>query len=280
VLVDWFGYKHELKPGIVSVLHTAGSDLKYHPHLHLIVSAGGKHSKSGQVMELKGAYLCPAAHLKRRFRWVFEKGLLELYEQGKLKLPAPLCLGRRYFLNYIKKLNEKQWIVAIQPSLSDRGQIVRYVGRYTKRACLSESRIESIEGGMVGFSYKDYKNSQRGEKPKQASMCLPYPAFLDRLLQHVPKKGYRMVRYYGCYATRMGKPALVEASAKESVSDSTEVDFSRFESHWQQVYGEQALQCKSCQVPYRYQGQYFLKPSTASLAGFSYGQVHTKWDSS
>jgi hypothetical protein len=61
VLIDWFGYKHHLKPGIVSVLHTAGSDLKYHPHLHLIVSGGGKHLQSGQTVELKGDYLCRAA---------------------------------------------------------------------------------------------------------------------------------------------------------------------------------------------------------------------------
>jgi hypothetical protein len=147
----------------------------------------------------------PGSALKRRFRWVFEKGLIELYEQGQLKLPAQLSLGRRYFLSYLKKLNEKQWVVCMQPSLADRGQIIKYVGRYTKRACLSESRISSIHGGIVGFSYKDYKNSLPTQKLKQGSMCLPYAAFLDRLLQHVPKKGYRMVRYYGCYANRMGK---------------------------------------------------------------------------
>lgn len=280
VLANWFAYKHHLKPGIVSVLHTAGSDLKYHPHLHLIVSAGGKHLKSGQVVELKGEYLCRAAHLKRRFRWVFEKGLLALYEQGKLKLPAPLCLGRRYFLSYLKKLNEKQWVVCVQPSLADRGQIIKYVGRYTKRACLSESRIASIDRGMVRFSYKDYKNSLPGEKPKQGSMRLPYAAFLDRLLQHVPKKGYRMVRYYGCYAARMGKQPSVETSPTESASDSTAVDFSRFESHWQQVYGEQALQCNSCQTPYSYQGQYFLKPTVNPLVGYSFQVAQIEWNSS
>lgn len=280
VLLNWFAYKHGIKPGIVSVLHTAGSDLKYHPHLHLIVSAGGIYLKSEKVVELQGEYLCRAGHLKRRFRWVFEKGLIELYEQGKLTLPATLSLGRRYFLSYLKKLNEKDWVVCVQPSLADRGQIIKYVGRYTKRACLSESRISSIEAGMVGYTYKDYKNSQPGEKPKQASMRLPYAAFLDRLLQHVPAKGYRMVRYYGCYAARMGKQVNVETPAKESSKQACDPDFSHFESHWQQVYGEQALQCKSCQIPYRYQGQYFLNPSTNPLAKYSYGQVQNEWDSS
>jgi hypothetical protein len=281
VLLDWFAYKHGIKPGIVSVLHTAGSDLKYHPHLHLIVSAGGKHLVREQVVELKGDYLCRAAHLKRRFRWVFEKGLLELYEQKKLILPVPLCLGRRYFLSFLKKLNATDWVVSVQPSLADRKQIVGYVGRYTKRACLSESRINSIRAGMVSFSYKDYKNSLPGKKPKQGSMCLPYAAFLDRLLQHVPQKGYRMVRYYGCYANRAGTKGPAATPSAASSNEWQGVDFSGFESHWQQLYGEQALACKTCQQPYHYQGQYFLtKPSTGAITSYDYEQAITTWNSS
>jgi hypothetical protein len=134
VLQDWFAYKHQLKCGVVSVLHTAGSDLKYHPHLHLIVSAGGSHLKTGELTELKGDYLCRAQHLKRRFRWEFERGLIHLYGQGKLKLSGSLSLGRRYFLSFIRHLNQKDWVVSVQPSLADRSHIIRYAGRYTKRA--------------------------------------------------------------------------------------------------------------------------------------------------
>ncbi len=104
VLQDWFAYKHQLKCGIVSVLHTAGSDLKYHPHLHLIVSGGGAHLESGQITQLKGDYLCRAQHLKRRFRWEFERGLIQLCGQGKLQLSGNLSLGRRYFSPFSKGL--------------------------------------------------------------------------------------------------------------------------------------------------------------------------------
>jgi hypothetical protein len=134
---------------------------------------------------------------------------------------------------------------------------------------------------MVSFSYKDYKNSLPGKKPKQGSMCLPYAAFLDRLLQHVPQKGYRMVRYYGCYANRAGTKGPADTPSAASSSEWQGVDFSGFESHWQQVYGEQALACKTCQQPYHYGGQYFpAKPSTGAITSYGYGQAITSWNSS
>lgn len=306
VLQDWFAYKHQLKCGVVSVLHTAGSDLKYHPHLHLIVSGGGYHLKTRELTQLPGEYLCRAQHLKRRFRWEFERGLIQLYEQGKLQLPANLCLGRRYFLSFLKQLNQHEWVVSVQPSLADRSHIVKYVGRYTKRACLSESRIQSIKDGLVSFSYKDYKHTPPGEKPRQASLCLPYSQFLDRLLLHVPKKNYRMVRYYGLYANRnatlsnatpkeatpslatptsaLDQPAIAPGQPAVDTAQPVEAaapDFSRFEQHFAHVYGQQALQCQTCAKPFVYRGQFFAThthPLPTATPGFQ--PAITRWDSS
>ena len=260
VLQNYLGYKYHLKPGIVSVLHTAGSDLKYHPHLHLIVSGGGVNQVTGEQVVLPGKYLCNSSHLKKRFRWQFEKGLIALYEKGSLRLSGSLALGRSYFLSYLKKLNSQDWVVSVQPALADKSHMVKYVGRYTKRACLSEYRIASIEAGRIGFSYKDYKSSQPGEKPKEAMMVLPYSGFLDRLLQHVPAKGFRMVRYYGLYATRVKRKEAAAAPATPlpaQVASKPEPTFSDFETYWQEVYGEKALNCSTCQDSLKYIGQYF-----------------------
>ncbi|MDO1451767.1 transposase [Rhodocytophaga aerolata] len=260
VLQNYLGYKHGLSCGIVSVLHTAGSDLKYHPHLHLIVSGGGLDISTGQQVVLPGNYLCNSAHLKKRFRWQFEKGLVDLYEKGSLRLSGSLALGRSYFLSYLKKLNGQDWVVSVQPALADKSHIVKYVGRYTKRACLSEYRLASIEAGRISFSYKDYKNSKSGEKPKEALMVLPYSQFLDRLLQHVPFKGFRMVRYYGLYATRVNrKETAAEQHAALAVpsTNNTDPTFLDFETYWQEVYGEKALNCSNCQDSFKYIGQYF-----------------------
>jgi hypothetical protein len=255
VLQDWFAYKHGLKCGIVSVLHTAGSDLKYHPHLHLIVSGGGVKLADGEVVELPKDYLCHVQHLKRRFRWLLERGLIALFDQGKLQLSGSLVLGRPYLLGFLKQLNQKQWVVSVQPPLRDRAQIIGYVGRYTKRACLSEYRLEQVEDGLVSFRFKDYHNSLPGQKPREAQVSLSANEFLDRLLQHVPPKGYRMVRYYGTYAQASkvdGQAGPITAEAPRQAPD-----FSGYATHWQEVYGEDALQCRHCQQPFSYRGQYF-----------------------
>jgi hypothetical protein len=265
VLQNYFRFKHHLNCGLVSVLHTAGSDLKYHPHLHLIVSGGGVDQATGKQIVLPGKHLCNSSHLKKRFRWQFEKGLVDLYEKGSLRLSGSLAFGRSYFLSYLKKLNAQDWVVSIQPALADKSHIVKYVGRYTKRACLSEYRIAAIEAGRIGFTYKDYKNSKAGEKPTEALMVLPYSQFLDRLLQHVPAKGFRMVRYYGLYATRVKRketvaeqhaPLAAAPLVRQSASNTTTA-FSDFESYWQQIYGEAAFSCSSCQDSFKYIGQYF-----------------------
>ncbi|QHT66177.1 transposase [Rhodocytophaga rosea] len=273
VLCNYLSYKHGLHCGIVSVLHTAGSDLKYHPHLHLIVSGGGVNQATGEQVVLPDNYLCNSAHLKKRFRWQFEKGLIELYEKGSLRLPGSLCLGRSYFLSFLKKLNSQDWVVSVQPALADKSHIVKYVGRYTKRACLSEYRIASIQAGRISFIYKDYKNSKTGEKPKEAMMVLPYSEFLDRLLQHVPAKSFRMVRYYGLYATRVKRKEAAAQPATplpQQVASIAEPTFSDFETYWQEVYGEKALNCSTCQDSLKYIGQYFsgirVKWRTLSVA--------------
>jgi len=200
VLKSWFLHKHNLLPGIVSVLHTAGSDLKYHPHVHMILSGGGKDVKTGEYRELAGDYLCAQRFLGKQLRIKYEKGLLDLYKSGELIVPQRIK-SLSDFQSFLLGIGKKHWIVSVQKPLSDLSQIVGYVGRYTKRCCLSEYKIESISGGQIKFWANDYKNSERGEKAKQVLISLDSVEFLDRLLQHIPSKRYRMVRYYGLYSS-------------------------------------------------------------------------------
>jgi hypothetical protein len=102
-------------------------------------------------------------------------------------------------LSYIKDLNKQEWVVSIQEALKNAESIVRYVGRYTKRACMSEYKITDIEGEYISFYFNDYKNTPRGEKTKIGHLRLHFVEFLDRLLQHVPEKRFTAVRYYGIY---------------------------------------------------------------------------------
>jgi hypothetical protein len=198
VLEEWFAARG-LKCGVIAVLHTAGSDLKYHPHGHFIVSAGGQDLETKQIIELEGDYLTSHKYLANKFRFYFNQALIGMYDKGELKVKGEYE-HRPYFLNFIKSLNEKAWIVGIEKPLKDATDIVRYVARYTRRACISEYRIQSIDNGKISFSFNDYKNTPKGQYPPVQGQCtLTYVQFFDRLLQHVPTPGFQAVRRYGLY---------------------------------------------------------------------------------
>ena len=209
VLQDYFQYKYDLECGIVAVLHTAGSDLKRHPHLHLLVTWGGQ-KPTGEIVELTQKYLMNHRFLARRWQHTMQTALIDLYDKGRLKT-GKTVRNRIDFLNFIKSQNKENaakndaiksgWIVSIQPPLCDAESIVRYIGRYTKRACLSERKIVKIAGDSITIQYNDYKNTPRGEAPKQAFKTFLYVTFLDSLLPHVPEKGFHNVRYYGIYSS-------------------------------------------------------------------------------
>jgi len=199
---------------MISVLQTAGSDLHYHPHIHMIVSAGGL--KGDRWFELAGDYLVNHKYLQKKFRWRFLKELVAAYDQGRLQLPGGLAnlQARCEFMRLVKKLHSVEWVVSVQPPLTDPENIVRYVGRYTRRACLSEYRIISFAEGIITFECKDYITA-KGDKPGTKSVSLHYREFFDRLFQHVPLPSFRMVRYYGLYAHFKDLPPLPETAPQQ-----------------------------------------------------------------
>lgn len=196
VLKDWFRYKHNLTPGIVTVLHTAGFALKRHIHLHVLVTGGG--IRNGKWHELKRNYLTRIDHFRKRFQWRFEYELLSALKHGKMGTVSETELKRLF-----KDLNNQRWVVAIQKGLHEPWKIIRYIGRYIKRSPITEQSIQSIDDGIVRF---ESKNS-RG-KLRRVVVALPSDEFLRRLLSHVPLEGFHMVRYYGAY---QGKKSTKEA---------------------------------------------------------------------
>lgn len=264
VLKKWFRSVHGFDCGIVSVLHTAGSDLKYHPHVHMIVSGGGM--DGDELVELKGDYLCSQRSLANGLRRLYVKALLACYDKGELEVYGK---DRVSFLKWLGSLNHQQWICSIQPPLRDVSQIVGYVGRYTKRSCLSEYKLESIDEDQIRFRFNDYKNTPRGEKAVEGIREMESSAFLDALLQHVPEKGYRMVRYYGLYSSRKYSevPSEYKSKPKEEAEwpeSEEEEDWGEFGAYRQRqlsLSGEDPLYCAQCDRVYREAGIIFYQPS-------------------
>ncbi len=219
---DWVENKHRLKIGIISVLHTYGEQKNYHVHVHMIVSWGGVDIKTGALKEIKEEYV-NYKFLQKKFRCKFEDELIHLNDTKQLEHDFT---SRQEFMTYIKEVNKKDWILHLEPAIDTPTEVIRYIGRYSKRACLSEYKITDIEGEYLSFRYKDYRDRDEKKKPKEKIERLHYRDFFPRLLQHVPPAKFRVVRYYGLYSNHGRIPEEYFYKETEITTETeTEEDF-------------------------------------------------------
>ena len=234
-LKDWINYKYDLQPGIISVLHTAGERKENHFHTHMILSWGGV-DKDRTVQQIKGKYV-NYDYLKYKFRGIFEKRLIDYYDSGKLDHNFRNIIE---FKRFLKRVNEKNWIIHIEDPMETPSDVIRYIGRYSKRACLSEYKITRIDGEFIAFRYKDYRNKDINGKPIERELVLNYRDFFALLLQHVPLPSFRLVRYYGIYSNRGHLP-------KELFSGGDDVTITWRELQLSET-GQDPLTCKKCNI--------------------------------
>lgn len=195
---DWFLAKYNIKIGVISVLHTFGEKKNWHTHVHSIITWGGFDKKTQELEEIDNNYV-DYKFITKKFRIKFENKLIEFYDDNLLKHNFN---NRIEFMTFIKKINTNDWQIQIEKPIDKIDIIIRYIGRYSKRACLSERKITNIQGEYITISYKDYKDRDETNNPKQKELTLHYSDFFPRLLQHVPLKSFQMVRYYGIYANK------------------------------------------------------------------------------
>jgi hypothetical protein len=234
-LKDWINYKYGLQPGIISVLHTFGEQKENHFHTHMILSWGGI-DKNRTVQQIKGKYV-NYDYLKSKFRGIFEKRLIDFFGSGKLDHDFR---NEIEFNKFLKRVNEKNWIIHLEDPMETPADVIRYIGRYSKRACLSEYKITRIDGEFIAFRYKDYKNKDYFGRPIEKQRVLHYRDFFALLLQHVPLPSFRLVRYYGIYSNRGHLP-------KEAFSGGNDVSINWRELQ-QSETGHDPLLCQKCNV--------------------------------
>lgn len=195
---EYFMAKWRIVPGLMSVLHTFGDDKKYHVHVHMIITAGGIHKDTGNYKEIDTSrwFVNYSWFCNDKFRLIFYKKLKKHFKNKSLLHNFET---KQDFETFLEEQSQKKWRMHIDKPLGDVEQIVKYIGRYTKRACLSEYKITNIEGEYISFECKDYKNSPDRKNPKIIEKTYHYNDFFPLLLQHVPEKYFRTVRYYGIY---------------------------------------------------------------------------------
>lgn len=190
-------------PGIIQVLHTWGQTLNYHPHIHCIVTGGGL-TKDYRLKTSSDKFFIPVKVLGSKFRGKFLACLNSYQRQGRLVLPSS-CEGLRNsyaWAQYRDGLYKKEWCPYIKETFNGFGNAIEYLGRYTHRIAITNSRIISVSGRKVSFWAKDYRT---GEK---IIVDISPDEFIRRLMMHVLPDGFQKIRYYGFLNNRNKKKNL------------------------------------------------------------------------
>jgi hypothetical protein len=180
-------------PGLLLALHTWGSALAIHLHLHGLLTAGGVNA-DGKWVATRPNFLIWGPILRDQFRNHLLAALRDLLHQGLLDLPPTHTVAGVQAL--LDQLQQRPWHVRVEAAHADGKSLVLYLARYLRGGPIKNRRLLAFTGTDVCFRYRHYRGQQR---PKWRTMTLPVDAFLDRLFQHIPVTGLHMVRAYGLY---------------------------------------------------------------------------------
>jgi hypothetical protein len=198
--------------GITAVLHTWGSAMTHHPHIHMVVPGGGISLDGERWISSRPAFLLPVRVLSKLFRRLFLTRLHELHTAGRLHFFGDQVAlnDRGAFRRYLAPLRKKKWVVYAKPPFAGPEAVLAYLSRYTHRVAVSNRRLISFDETGVTFRYKDYR---RDGAERQRTMTLAADEFIRRFLLHVLPKGFHRIRHYGLLATA-GRQANVARARK------------------------------------------------------------------
>ncbi|MGI9364669.1 MAG: IS91 family transposase [Rhizobiaceae bacterium] len=186
------------KIGMTSVLHTWGSAMTHHPHVHVIVPGGGL-TNDGRWISCRPGFFLPVKVLSRLFRRLFLDELGRLHKAKKLKFFGNLSrlADPDIFAAYLAPLRKTNWVVYAKPPFGGPKAVLAYLSRYTHRVAISNHRLVSADPDTVGFKWKDYR-IKHGDRMKV--MRLPTYEFIRRFLIHVLPSGFHRIRHTGFLA--------------------------------------------------------------------------------
>src|SRR5215831_532363 len=187
------------QPGITAVLHSWGSTMTFHPHLHCVVTGGGLSPDGTRWITCRPRFFLPVRVLSRLFRRLFLEYLERAFQTGKLAFFSSLQVlhKRAAFLRYLAPLRRAKWVVYSKRPFAGPQQVLDYLGRYTHRIAISNNRLLAVDDGRVRFRWKDYRNGGRSR-----TMTLTADEFIRRFLLHVLPDGFQRIRYYGFLCNR------------------------------------------------------------------------------
>lgn len=183
--------------GAVGVLHTWGQTLQHHPHVHYIVPGGGIAPDQTRWVSCLPGFFLPVRVLSRCYRDLFVQQVRSAFADGALRFPGALA-GRTdpaVFAVWLAAVAESEWVVYAKPPFAGPEQVLGYLGRYTHRVALANSRLVDLKHGQVSFTWKDYRHES-----KTKVMTLAADEFIRRFLQHTLPDGFHRIRHIGFLA--------------------------------------------------------------------------------
>ena len=210
--------------GATLVLHTWGSALTHHPHVHGIIPGGGLSPDGERWVACRHGFFLPVRVLSRLFRRRFIEGLATLHRTGQLQFfgeHAGLA-DAGAFGRWLAPLRTCEWVVYAKRPFAGPAAVLAYLSRYTHRVAISNRRLLAMDGNSVTFRWKDYRTKGR---TRHKAMTLAADEFMRRFLLHVLPGGFHRIRHYGLLANAerrkrlMTARALLKVPPPEPVSD-------------------------------------------------------------
>jgi putative transposase/transposase-like zinc-binding protein len=185
--------------GITSVLHTWGSALTHHPHVHMIVPGGGISLDGERWVACRKGFFLPVRVLSRLFRRLFLEKLVAAHQAGRLSFFGDHIhlADAQSFAAYLAPLRKADWVVYAKRPFGGPEAVLAYLSRYTHRVAIASSRLIAFDKQGVTFRWKDYRADGRD---RQKVMTLATGEFIRRFLIHVLPKGFHRIRHYGLLA--------------------------------------------------------------------------------
>lgn len=182
--------------GFIAILHTWGQTLTHHPHIHCLVP-GGALSSDGRWLACRPRFFLPVHVLSRLFRRLFLERLQTAHAAGRLRFSGALdtLSDAGTFANVVRAQRRKPWVVYAKPPFGSPEHVLAYLGRYTHRVAIANSRLASADEAGVTFRWRDYR---RANAPKL--MTLDGHEFIRRFLLHSFPDGFHRIRHYGFLA--------------------------------------------------------------------------------
>lgn len=234
--------------GVTAVLHTWGQAMIHHPHVHCVVPGGGIAPDKSRWVACRPGFFLPVRVLSRLFRRLFLASLDEAFAQGELSFFNELAHlnDPTIFDRHLAQARSIDWVVYCKPPFGGPDQMLAYLGRYTHRVAIANSRIVDVNDDHVAFRWKDYRH--RGHEQQKIMRLAPHE-FIRRFLLHVLPDGFHRMRHFGFLANshRRARIDLCRRLLAQPVATDRQ-------SRPDKQQSSQSYECPDCRRPMRRTG--------------------------